>query len=375
MRVSNLFRGFAPKVLTRWNKPLWPATLQDSIPSNGNTLEQKRAIAEQYFIDSVRGVPTHLDLQDSPAQLKEDLGKAFIRFKDAQGVSQIRYATEEEILDSNVIVIPGAGQDDRKGVSALGKAIEYFVNPVPEGYSCKPIIIHPLANRLTRTLEGYKYNMNKYHIAPYIKPLTEQYLLPRFLDSKTDTIKEPESEFCFFTFSTGAKDMAMMKNELVRILTEDYKLSEVDTATLIGYMRGVCVAAIPDFGGLSNIDHSKVLIFSVEDCGVKYPQTFKNLIELDPLLYECKHYTLFSFKEACPHPVHAIMLGTEVLPKYFEGKKDSNGHGLFHYVQAVKDLPTEVYIPLRDELLRKDYPSYEEDIIDVSGNNFEYYGC
>jgi hypothetical protein len=314
-------------------------------------LEKKREIEKLYS-----GPPPTLDPTDSIDQLKDDMGKAFKRGKDKNNKSIVYHATQKQIDDSGLVIIGGVGQDNRKGMSVLGKLPEIIVGDLKENEVCDPIIIHPFASRKDRIEGGYKYNQDKRHIAKYIPDLAHEYMLPMFYNENKTHLIYPKKEKTFFTFSTGAKDLYMMKNYTIKYLLEKHKLSGSDIITLFTNMYGMTLGGVPDLGNVWNIDMEKVMIFSVADNGVKLPEAYRPLIDPEWELFYDKKYSLIKSPSFCPLPFNITLIGQSAMPIIYDESVDIDGHGMKHYGRAVRNMEPEYphfYYPNRDLLVEE----------------------
>ncbi len=308
-------------------------------------------------------LPKHVSFLKSPSQLPGDLGKAFVRYKDSQGKTAVRYATEEEALESNVIAFGGLDFDDRKSIGVLGKALDILTDPKPQGFTMKPIIVHPLVDKETRFKSASSFNHDKYYFAPYIEDLTRAYVLPRFLSEDKKTIVMPKKGFTLFSYSVAGREVMMIERALVEIFLKEYNKTIRETQDLLLKMDAVCIAYADDTNGISNLSFPKIVLFSLRDFLVERPESLKMLLrhyeqQTVEILEGTKPYMRLSYEYPVMEAPHVlILLGKDVVPLVYKGKEDeSDGHGLYHYAEGIKNLPAEVYEDVLRRLLIREKP-------------------
>jgi hypothetical protein len=333
-------------------------SLSFSISSKRNkSFEQVKAQIDQLF----SGLPPTVSPVDSNMQLKDDLGKAFKRSKDKDNKSILQLASPEEIKNSKSMIIGGLGQDDRKGLSVLGKSAEIMVGNLKENEVLDPIIIHPLASRKERIEAGYKFIEDKRYIAKYIEPLAHEYIIPYFYNESKTYLTLPTKNKTIFTFSTGARDMYMLRNYSINYLIEKYKFSGFDVMMFLNRIFGLTLGGVPDQGNVWNLDFRKNVIFSVMDKGVKLPVCYKSIIYDEWELFCNKKYSVKKAPSFFPLPFNIFLIGKDAMPIVYDESVDIDGHGLKHYGAAVYNMPYEYHYPNRELLVHK-----TNEVIDIS---------
>jgi hypothetical protein len=310
------------------------------------------------FIELGSDDSSHVDLKDSVDQNPDHKGKVFKRHKDKNGNSVLIIPTKKEIDEASVFALGGLGQDDDKGISSIGKTIEIIVNPIPQGMHCKPIIYHPAVSRETRFTEGRKYHLDpkKIYYADYIKPITEQYILPHFLSKDKKSIVKPNKDLTIFTFSMGYIESMMIKNYLVDVFKSDFNLSKNDILNNFTRLYGFSLQCMPNYQGVSNLDFSRLIIVGIKDFGIQKVESFVHAVSPKHLdLFKEKEYVFLELSYPLfPLTQKILVLGKKFQREFYNDKFDFTGHGMLHGAASLTDFTEEIFAPIKGTLLEKD---------------------
>lgn len=272
---------------------------------------------------------SHLPFDDFPVSDINDRGK-FFKLNDNDLHNPIK-ATEKEIEDSSIWVIPGALSTSKYGMSLTLQDIKKTFNQInPDIWHDKAMIFCPYSTGETRYKEAMEYNNNKKEYYSFsIEKFTRKYFIPKLIQEK---------KLSFITYSVGGKELAMIENAARHILLNEYhypislvkKLFQAVSAFSIGYAT--------DVDQLPELSFRKITLLSASDQGLFIPKS----------LYK-KIYT----KVICNRPFTAfqidqyetlVFLGHQSSLEILNGKLNHDGHRLSHYLKAMlKNTPNTIF--------------------------------
>lgn len=264
----------------------------------------------------------HLPFDDFPESEILDRGK-FFKLNEEDLHKPIK-ASEKEVNEANVWVLPGALSTSKYGMSTTLQDIRVFCcDSHCNHWQGNTLAFCPYSTGKNRYIEAMAYNDNpKDFYSPQIEKFVRKYLLPRMIKGK---------RLSFVTYSVGGKELAMIENAARYILLNEYGYETNIIEALFQNITGVCVGYAPDIKNLPEIRFNKIILLSASDQGLFIPESLYFKI-YRPVICN-RPFTAFKIDN---HDT-LIFLGHQSSVEVLDGKLNHDGHRLPHYLKAMNN--------------------------------------
>ena len=271
----------------------------------------------------------HLPFEEFSLSEINDRGK-FFKLNEGDSYNLIK-ASENEIEEASIWVLPGALSTSRYDLSLTLQDINVFFNKINYPLKESAVIFCPYSSGENRYTEAMEYNNNdqsKYYSVK-IEKFVRKYLIPRIIK---------ERKLTFIAYSIGGQELAMIENATRYILLNEYNYPITLIQKLFQSVSAICIGYATDIDNLPDLRFRKIVVLSASDQGLFIPQSL--------------YYKLYKVS-ICNRPFTAlkidqyetlIFLGHQVSIEILDGKLNHDGHRLPHYLDAiVKTLPATIF--------------------------------
>ena len=272
---------------------------------------------------------SHLPFENFPESEINDRGQ-FFKLNESDLHNPIK-ASEEEIEEANIWVLPGALSTSRHGMSSTLEYIKtFFCDNNCHFWHGNSLIFCPYSTGEKRYEEAIVYNHNpKEYYSSKIEKFVRKYFIPRLIR---------ERKLAFITYSVGSKELAMIENAARQILFNEYDYSIEIVEKLFSNITAVCVGYATDINNLPDLRFRKIVLLSASDLGLFIPKSLYFKI-YRPIICN-RPFTAFKVDE---HET-LIFLGHQSSVEILDGKLNHDGHRLPHYLKAVnKNVPHTIF--------------------------------
>lgn len=272
---------------------------------------------------------SHLPFEDFPESELADRGK-FFKLDEDGGDSLLR-ASEEDIDESPIWVIPGALSTSRYGMlSTLQDVKTFFSSSSCNYWNGRGVIFCPFSSGKQRYIEAIKYNSNPHnYYTAKIENFARKYVIPRIIKEK---------KVSFITYSIGGKELAIIENAVRDILVNEYHYSTNTVKKLFQTVTAFCIGYAPDIKYLPRLRFNKVVLLSASDQGLFIPKSLYFKI-YTPIVCN-RPFTAFKIDK---HET-LIFLGHKASVEVLNGKLNHDGHRFPHYLRAMSNnIPQTIF--------------------------------
>lgn len=272
---------------------------------------------------------SHLPFEDFPESELADRGK-FFKLNEDDAFNPIK-ASEKDINDASIWVIPGALSTSKYGMSSTLQDIKSFFSESGCHYwNGRSIIFCPYSSGKQRYIEAMEYNNNpqEYYSAK-IEKFVRKYLISRMVK---------ERRLSFVTYSVGGKELAMIENAARDILINEYDYPLNIVEKLFQTVTAICIGYAPDIKNLPELRFNKIVLLSASDQGLFIPKSLYFKI-YRPIICN-RPFTAFKIDK---HET-LIFLGHQASVEVLDGKLNHDGHRFPHYLKAMNNnIPQTIF--------------------------------
>ena len=349
-KIYNFVRNIRGQI--KLNKNLYneAAELADSASNFLHPLShimQTREEISKYLFDSEKELLVKLD---NPTEVNSYAGCFFKRVEtNINNSSSLHIASEEEILNANVLAIGGIDFNTPRHLSALIKASRILASECSNKDTSfhQTIAVMPEVSKEERYEAAKLYYQDSSFYPLYIKNRVEKFLIPKIILDEDTVLNIPKS-ISLFSFSLGGREIMMMENALYDVLLKQYSIDPDTINTLMRNISAVCLGFAPKLNILEkNSGFNKIIIFSAKDRAVLLPKDFyQKILSNDSVLDQEIFYSVFN--EPDDNEKHLMIYNKEISNHDI---KDELNHTLGCYLYDINSFPEECKEVIGDYLV------------------------